>query len=170
MTTLDFLVNEVTSRALSGMREEESELVTGIDDVTETISLPPGLPRKSMEPGASIQVDYELMRIVSILDPVTLSVERAILNSVATAHAAGATITVNPRFPAVDIVRAINEDIDDLSAPTNGLFDMKTTILIYNPAIIGYDFGVPRSQILEAWECSPVVASTSSVGLISGVA
>jgi hypothetical protein len=152
MTTLDFLVNEVTSRALSGMREEESELVTGIDDVTETISLPPGLPRKSMEPGASIQVDYELMRIVSILDPVTLSVERAILNSVATAHAAGATITVNPRFPAVDIVRAINEDIDDLSAPTNGLFDMKTTILIYNPAIIGYDFGVPRSQILEAWD------------------
>lgn len=152
MTTLNYLVNQVTSRALSGMREEEAELYQDMDDQVEIVHLPPGIPRRSMEPGATIQVDYELMRIISILDPATLSVERALLNSVATAHAAGATIVVNPRFPAVDVVSAINEDIDDLSAPTNGLFQMQTATVIFNPAVTGYDLGVPPGQVIEAWE------------------
>ena len=152
MTTLDYLVNEVQSRALSGMREEEAELYQDMDQYIETISLPPGIPRKSIEPGATLQVDYELMRVVSILNPSTVSVERALLNSIATPHSAGATIIVNPRFPAVDVVSAINQDIDDLSAPTNGLFQMQTAVVVYNPAIIGYDMGIPRDQLLEAWE------------------
>jgi hypothetical protein len=152
MTTLDYLVNEVTSRALSGMREEISPLGADMDTNTDIVSLPPGIPRRSMEAGATLQIGYELMRINSTPTPDQLQVARAILNSVIAPHSAGDDVIVNPRFPAVDVVSAINQDIDDLSAPTNGLFNMRTTVFIYNPAIIGYDFGIPASEILEAWE------------------
>jgi hypothetical protein len=153
MTTLDYLVKEVESRALSGFRQDMT--VLGADCLVSdtTITLAAGVAAPSVEAGAMVEVDYELMAVLARLSASTAQVRRAVLNSAAAFHASGTPLVVNPRFPAVDIVRAVNEDIDDLSGPTNGLYQMKVLALTYNPAITGYDLpGLTNDDVLEVRE------------------
>jgi hypothetical protein len=73
--------------------------------------------------------------------------------SFATTHTANGLINVNPRFPAVAIIKAINDDIDDLSAPTNGLFQMLELTTTFVPVVQGYDLaGLDNDDVLEIWE------------------
>jgi hypothetical protein len=155
MTTLDNLVTEVRSRALSGFRDERipAGLAAPMDNITESLTLPTGGGRNSLEVGALVQVDYELMEVVSVDSATALTVLRGQFNSLAATHAAGAPVTVNPHFPMVDIVKALNEDIDDLSAPGNGLFQAQVVTFSFNPAIVGYDLpGLTSSSVTEIIE------------------
>ena len=154
MTTLDMLVKETESRALSGFRQKQTLLGADMDDTQNTLTLMSGIPMQSIETGAFVQVDYELMAVLFRNDADTVSVRRAILNSTPAAHPAGAPLIANPRFPAVDIVKALNEDLDDLSGPTNGLYQMKVVTFTFNPAITGYDLpGLTSEDVLEVREC-----------------
>ena len=153
MTVLDQLVKEVESRALSGFRQEMTLLGADMDPVSTTLTLQSGIPAPSIEQSAFVQVDYELMGVVARTAAGTATVRRGILNSTAVAHSAGTPAIVNPRFPAVDIVQAINEDIDDLSGPTNGLYQMKVVTVVYNPAVTGYDMpGLTSDDVIEVRE------------------
>lgn len=51
----------------------------------------------------------------------------------------GAVAWVRPRFTEYELLTAVNEDLADLSSPQNGLFQVKTFDVTYNPAIAGYD-------------------------------
>ena len=64
------------------------------------------------------------------------------LGSTAAAHVASSLVYVNSKFPTFAIFQALNQDLDDLSAPGNGLFRIVSTEIDYNPAIEGYDLGV----------------------------
>lgn len=48
-------------------------------------------------------------------------------------------VKVNPRFTDRQIFDGMNEDLLDLGSPASGLYQVKLTTLIYNPAYIGYD-------------------------------
>lgn len=156
MTTLADLVIAIQRRALSDMREEMNTLGAAITDTTTaTISLAAGQTLGSIQPGAYIQIDYEYMLVLSAPSPSAIGVVRGFSDSQAATHLSGAVINVNPRFPAVDIIRAINEDIDDLSAPTNGLFQMLELTTTFIPVQQGYDLtGLNNDQVLEIWEVS----------------
>ncbi|HSS10255.1 MAG TPA: hypothetical protein VLL25_10235, partial [Acidimicrobiales bacterium] len=69
----------------------------------------------------------------------TATVQRGMLGSIPAAHTSGAIVYVNPRWSNFTIFAALNEDLASLSAPTNGLYQMKTVDLTYSPAITGYD-------------------------------
>ena len=140
MTTLGDMVTKVQRRVLSSMREETDELGASISSTATSISLSAGQTLGSISSGGIIQIDYELMLVNGTPSASNIPVVRGYSGSTAASHSAGAVITVNPRFPAVDIIAAINEDLDDLSAPTNGLFQAKEVTLTYNPVIVGYDF------------------------------
>ena len=140
MTTLGDMVQKVQRRVLSSLREETDELGATVNASATSISLASGQTLGSIAPGGLLQIDYELMLVNGTPSATSIPVSRGYLGSTAAAHTAGAVITVNPRFPAVDIIAAINEDLDDLSAPTNGLFQAKEVTLTYNPVIVGYDF------------------------------
>lgn len=154
MTTLADMVITIQRRALSDLREEMNTLGAAITDtVTSTISLAAGQTLGSIQPGGYIQIDYEYMLVLSAQSPTAIGVARGFSDSIATTHAANTVINVNPRFPAVDIVRAINEDLDDLSAPTNGLFQMLEFSTTFIPVRQGYDLtGLTNDNVLEIWE------------------
>jgi hypothetical protein len=61
--------------------------------------------------------------------------------------AAGDVVRVSPRFTDAQIFRALNEDINDLSSPTSGLFQIGTTELVYNSALVGYDLSLAPNLI-----------------------
>jgi len=59
----------------------------------------------------------------------------------------GTIVRVAPRFTDNQILRAINEEINDLSSPSNGLFQIGTTELTYDSALIGYDLSLAPNMI-----------------------
>lgn len=60
---------------------------------------------------------------------------------------AGTIVRVAPRFTDNQILRAINEEINDLSSPSNGLFQIGTTELVYDSALVGYDLSLAPNMI-----------------------
>ena len=59
----------------------------------------------------------------------------------------GTVVRVNPRFTDSQILRALNEEINDLSSPSNGLFQIGTTELTYDSALVGYDLSLAPNMI-----------------------
>ena len=60
---------------------------------------------------------------------------------------AGTIVRVAPRFTDAQILRAVNEDISDLSSPASGLFQIGTTELVYDSALVGYDLSLAPNMI-----------------------
>ena len=60
---------------------------------------------------------------------------------------AGSIVRVAPRFTDAQILRAINEDIHDLSSPSSGLFQIGTAELTYDSASVGYDLSAAPNMI-----------------------
>jgi hypothetical protein len=60
---------------------------------------------------------------------------------------AGTVVRVSPRFTDAQILRALNEDINDISSPSNGLFQIGTTELVYDSALVGYDLSLAPNMI-----------------------
>lgn len=147
MTTLGNLVTKVQRRVLSSMREETDHLGANVSANATTLTLAAGEMLGSIAPGSIIQVDYELFLVGDSPTTTNIPVTPAWLGSNTSSHSAGAVITVNPRFPAVDIIAAINESIDDLSSPANGLFQAAEVTLTYNPVIVGYDLTDTNTNI-----------------------
>ncbi len=157
-STLNDLVQAIQRRGLSDLREETNQLGVAISTApakltADTITLAPGNTLGNIITGAIIQIDYELMFVTGIGIAPNVPVLRGYQNSTPATHVNGSLITVNPRFPAVDIIEAINEDIDDLSAPTNGLFRMLEITLTFIPVVQGYDLSpLTDADVLEVWE------------------
>jgi hypothetical protein len=60
---------------------------------------------------------------------------------------AGTIVRVAPRFTDAQILRAVNEDINDLSSPSNGLFQVGTSELVYDSALVGYDLSLAPNMV-----------------------
>jgi hypothetical protein len=62
----------------------------------------------------------------------TVEVERGYGGTTPAAHSSGVITTLNPRFPRVGMLDALNSELDDLSSTANGLFRVATVDLTYN--------------------------------------
>lgn len=83
--------------------------------------------------GVVFEVDSELCYIWEATSgSKTVTVERGYMGTTPASHTAGAIITLNPRFPKSQMLEALNQDIDDLSSPLNGLFRVVSTSIDYN--------------------------------------
>lgn len=123
---------------MSGTVEERNKTLSSISATATSVSVQYDLG--GIRPGGVIQIDSELMYVWELSSgSKTVTVERGWNGTTAAAHAAGAIVTVDPKFPRAQVLEAINAEIDDLSSPVNGLFQIKTLELNYN----GTDAMVP---------------------------
>lgn len=138
MTTLQDLVSEAKRHLQSYEREPRNRLANPVAADAETLVL--DFDIQQIQAGAHLQVGLELM-YVWMTEPSskTITVARGQLGSVATSHLAGASVTVNPKFPDFAIVKAINDDLHDLSSPVNGLFAERSVDLVGTSHSFGYD-------------------------------
>lgn len=118
-------------------REERNTLAVAMSDTTgTTVSL--GTDLGGIVQGASIEVDTEMMYVTSVNRPaMTATVIRGSDGSTAATHSSGATVTVNPRFPAFDCYIALNDVLRDLSA--SNYFQMKAITVSFDASVFGYD-------------------------------
>ena len=138
-TTVDDLIAETRRDLYAGARDQMNKLDGALDanDTSATFLYELG----SIRSGSYIAVDLEVMYVFAVTNEADKEVviERGMLGSTAATHADGAVVTVNPKFSDWAIFTAINAELDDLTAPSNGLFAERNVTLTYNPAIMGYD-------------------------------
>lgn len=144
MTTAADLIEETKAIIYSGQEPEANRLASSVNtgDTSMTFSFSLG----SISRGAIISIGLEDIRVWSTSGTTTADiVERGVNGTSAASHNAGDYVGVRPKFSDFRILRALNQDLADLSSPVNGLFRVGTVDLTYNPAVQGYDLdGVTR--------------------------
>jgi hypothetical protein len=131
VSTASALLDRVSRQLLSGIVEERNKLSVSIDSDDTTVVC--SYPVNSLQPGTIFEISSELFYVwATNTSTNTLTVERGYSGTTAVSHSSGAVLTLNPRFPKAQMFDALNQDIDDLSSPANGLFRVVTADLSYN--------------------------------------
>lgn len=138
MATTADLIAEAKRHLYSYQREPMNKLAADINAASTSLTFTYDIDH--LQAGSYIEIDLELMYVWSVeVGPRTATVERAQLGSVATAHDAGDIVRVDPKFPEFAILKALNDEIVDLSSPTNGLFAVRTVDVTTSGGRAGYD-------------------------------
>ena len=146
-TTVGSLVKRVRRQLHSGGRNEYNRLDGGINASVSTVVFEFGLVN-SMQVGAVINVDLELMRVVSVdTTAKSATVIRGWLDTEAVAHLDDAEVIINPRFSLIDIYDAMIEEIESwgpqLYKVDGDQFDVEIgTETLELPAVWASCFGV----------------------------
>ncbi len=138
MTTLSDMIQTTLRRASPGQQTETLQLNGNITfgATSITVSDPAGTILPTVRPEQTIAIDLELFYVQAVVGLV-LTVVPGYLGSRQAAHTSGALVYINPRFSQFDVMSAINDDLLDLSA--QGLYQVKSIEITYNPATAGYD-------------------------------
>jgi hypothetical protein len=145
--TFDEWVDEIFYRMMPAQRPIFTILGSAYTAGSTTIQLG-GAGLGAVLPGALLNVDYEDMLVEACSSTGLATVVPGYNGSTEANHSEGAVVYVNPRFSKNDISRAINDDISDLSAPENGLFQAQSINITYTPPFQGYDLtGLPTNFI-----------------------
>jgi hypothetical protein len=131
MSTVGALLERVNRQLLSGTVEERNKLSAGVDAVETSFVMSYDL--KGLREGTVFEIGSELFYIWEVTSGTkTVIVERGYAGTTPTSHSADAIVTLNPRFPKAQMLEALNQDIDDLSSPVNGLFRVVSSTISYN--------------------------------------
>ena len=131
MSTASALLDRVNRQLLSGTVEERNKLAATVDSDDTAFVMSYDLA--GLRAGVVFEIDSELCYIWEATSGTkTITVERGYMGTTPASHTAGAIITINPRFPKAQMLEALNQDIDDLSSPLNGLFRIVTADVDYN--------------------------------------
>jgi hypothetical protein len=133
MSAAGALLERVNRQLLSGTVEERNKLDAGVD--ADDTSFVMSYDLKGLREGVVFEIDAELFYIWEVTGGTkTIIVERGYAGTTPASHSAGAIVTINPRFPKAQMLESLNQDIDDLSSPVNGLFRVVAVDLVYNGA------------------------------------
>ena len=131
MTTAATVIDKTLRQLLSGTVEARNRLTTTLNSSATSVVV--DFSVEGLRAGQVCEIDSELMYIwASDSSTRTLTVQRGFNGTTAAAHTAGAIVTVNPRFPRAQVLEEINNEMTDLSSPSNGLFKVQTLNITYN--------------------------------------
>jgi len=131
MSTVGTVVDRTLRQLMSGTVEERNKTVGALTATSTSVVFQYELG--GLRQGGVIQIDNELMYVWETSPgSKTATVERGWNGTTAASHLAGAVTIVDPKFPRAQVIEAINAEIDDLSSPMNGLYQIKSLELNYN--------------------------------------
>ena len=150
MTTFGDLINRTEQELMGGDKDEMNVLAGAIDNAQTSITV-------TYDPtptaGSSLGIDLEELYVVASDDSSkTCTVIRGYAGSTATAHNDQSIVYVNPHFSKWRMAQSINQEINDLSAPPNGLFQAKQFTLTTFPVRETYTVPSANSDLLRVIE------------------
>jgi hypothetical protein len=149
MTTLAEVIDRTRHRLMSSQREPLNTLSGAHDSSQTAITFTNDV---KFHTGVFLSVGLEDMYVTDVASSGTsCTVIRGMNSSTAAAHSDAALVRVNPTWSNWDILRAVNDEIHSLSAPTNGLFRMQSVEFDYSPAVAGYEL-VGLTDYLDVWQ------------------
>lgn len=141
-TTVAELITDTEQHLFTGQGEEFNEVLTGFTSAAAparfTIQMRDALGPIAV--GSRISIGLEIMYVWSTdqsQNTATVSGQQG--GSPLTTHAAGALVTVNPKFPAFRILRALQQEVQGLASPSLGIWRPHTLDIEYNTSTTGYD-------------------------------
>lgn len=138
MTTARDLVATAKRHLLADSREQLNKLASSA--IVDATSLVLTYDVAQIAAGSTVEVGMEVFHVWAVnAGTKTLTVEPAQLGSTSTTHDAGDLVTVKPRFPTHTVLAEINNDLQALSSPTNGLYLDAVVELTYSSSAGGYD-------------------------------
>jgi hypothetical protein len=136
---------------LSGDKDERNILQADITSTATSLTLSGA--NEGAQPGAYLGIDLEVLYVVDTNDASnSVTVTRGELGSVAAAHTAGTRVYVNPRFSRWQMVKALNAELRDLSAPPNMIFQVKDFTLTTQPVQQTYLIPSANVDIIDTLE------------------
>lgn len=136
MTIARDWVSEARGHLMSGYQEEMNRIDVAMDAAQVSVNL--AFDPKALTQGAVISVDLEDMYVWSVASK-QLTVERGFNGTVKATHAINSLVLIKPKFSPYRIFKAINDTLSELSSPDNGLFQVLTKDVAYNPVKGYYD-------------------------------
>jgi len=131
MTTVAQVLNRASRQMLAGVVEERNKLASSLDSSTTSVVVTYDLG--GVRAGSVFEIDAELFYVWSANPAAkTLEVQRGYSGTTPASHSSGALLILNPRFPRMQMLDAVNADLDDLSSTMNGLFRVASVDLTYN--------------------------------------
>ena len=157
------VIEKTRRRLLSGVREQVVTLTQPYYAGDNTMALA-GSYFNAIQPGVILSVDLEQFYVLSSTTAGSVVVRGGYEGSTPADHASSTMCFINDRFPRFDIGVAVNDDLRDLSAPTNGLGQIDYIDQTFNPTYMGYDLGSTfdsvSSRVLEVtYKIAPPVRS-----------
>lgn len=152
MTTTASLIEDTKRILFTGRPDQQNKLAADVTAGATLLTFQ--FPLEGIQEGASVQVGLELFYVWSVSPGAqTAVVQPAQQGSSAADHDSGDLVTVNPRYSDYAILRALNDDLLDLSSPMNGLYQQKQVDLTWVDAEGGYDLtGVTSLEdISDLW-------------------
>lgn len=138
MTTTAGLISETRRHLESYQQPSMNKLAASVTSSATTLTFTYDVGQ--VQAGTLLEIGLEVVYVWSVeVSSKTATVERAQAGSTALAHNAGAVVVLNPKFPAFAILKAINDDLADLSSPVHGLFAVRTLNLTATANSYGYD-------------------------------
>lgn len=137
MTTLSDVIERTKRHLYSGeTRDERNRLTDAI--AANATSLAVDFDVRGIQQGTLLAIELEELYVWEVTGK-TVTVERAQGGSTADVYTAGTIITVNPKFSDFAILKAVNEELADLSSPENGLFAVDDVQVTYQPGTDAYN-------------------------------
>ena len=144
-------IDETKNLLLTDYVEEHDVLATDVNDYGTSFNFTHDAP--GIVAGSIIEIGTELMYVFSVnATNNDATVRRGFRGTTAAAHFQGDLVTVNPKFPAQQVLDAINDQLNDLSSPQNGLYQMKTVDFTFNAAQDGYDLTGVTDDIISVYQ------------------
>lgn len=144
-------IDETKNLLLTDYVEEHDVLATDVNDYGTSFNFT--YDAAGIVAGSIIEIGTELMYVFSVnATNNDATVRRGFRGTTAAAHFQGDLVTVNPKFPAQQVLDAINDQLNDLSSPQNGLYQMKTVDFTFNAAQDGYDLTGVTDDIISVYQ------------------
>jgi len=159
MTTAETMLQEARRHVFSGSREQINVLAANVSSNATSLQFTYDL--KAINDGAIVEIDLEQFIVLST-DAATKTavVIPAQYGTTTAAHTSGTMVTVNPKFSRFGLFTALNQELAALSS--EGLFQVKTVDLTFNPAIDGYDM-TSVTNLLDIYSVSYAVPGPSKL-------
>lgn len=158
MATLSTWVDRTRSHLMSGRSEERNTLSVSYTAGSGSLTLTS--PLGGVVAGGRISIGLNTFYVSAIPESGTTITVIGGQEGTTDANAAGgALVRVGPRFTDADVVDALTTDLADLSAPDNGLFQMKSLDLTYANFTTGYD--VAAADMIDLYEVRAQASGTA---------
>lgn len=148
------VIEESIRILLGGSREEMNKLASSVSSGATSLTFTYSLG--SIREGAQVCIDNEVFRVWSVDESTkTATVEPGVLGSTTASHSSNALVYVNPRFPRFAVLKSINDELNSLSSPSNGLYRMKQTEFDFNAVVSDYELPTDCIDVYDAFTDTP---------------
>ena len=147
MTTFAAVIQRTRSRLMTSMREQINVLANTIDNDDTALTFS---HETKFTEGARLSIELEVLWVTAGTTTTTCNVIRGVDGTTGVTHTAGTVVHVNPTWTDFEISQAVNDELADLSSPSNGLFRIRSVDFDYVPSIAGYEL-VGLQDFLSVW-------------------